>query len=165
MATTISPAAPGSTPPPPPAPPATTGRGRARRAGRSGLLIALLILGGSLLLVTPAALLSLRQEAISVQGGPAVTVEIVSDGMRFVPDEIRVPPGANVRIDFVNRDPSGTPHDLQTFGQRRDVRVIAWPGETKPTVFKSADRPGRYTFLCTIRGHSAAGHVGTIIVE
>ncbi len=143
------------------APPPAPGLSPARRYG---LLIAVLALGASLLLVAPFALLSLRQEALSVQGGPALTVEIVADGMRYVPSEIRVPPGVNVRIDFVNRDPT-SPHDLQTFGQRRDVRVIAWPGETRPTVFKSADRPGRYTFLCTVRGHAAAGHAGTIIVE
>ncbi|MGH2369290.1 MAG: cupredoxin domain-containing protein, partial [Chloroflexota bacterium] len=112
-----------------------------------------------------AALFSLRQEALSVREGPAVTVEIVADGMRFTPDVIRVPRGANVRIDFVNRDTSGTPHDLQTFGQRRDVRVIAWPGETRSTVFKAADQPGQYAFVCTVRGHSAAGHTGTIVVE
>lgn len=143
---------------------APSGVRRPSPARRYGLLIAVLALGASLLLVTPFALLSLREEARSVQGGPALTVEIVADGMRYVPSEIRVPRAANVRIDFVNRDPA-SPHDLQTFGQRRDVRVIAWPGETRPTVFKSADRPGRYTFLCTVRGHADAGHAGTIVVE
>jgi plastocyanin len=142
---------------PRPAPPARPQR-------RAGLLIVLLALGVSLLVITPMALISLRQEAASVQGGPSVTIEIVAGESGYTPDEIRVPRGANVRLDFVNRDP-GAPHDLQTFGQRRDVRVIAWPGETRPTVFKAADRPGRYRFLSTIRGQASAGYAGTIVVE
>jgi nitrite reductase (NO-forming) len=134
------------------------------RERRAGPLVAALALGTSLLVLTPLTLFSLRREALSVREGPAATVEVVADGMRFVPAEIRVPAGANVRLDLVDQDPS-TPHDLQTFGQRRDVRVIAWPGERRSTVFKAADRPGRYVFVCTLRGHSAAGMAGTIIVQ
>jgi plastocyanin len=142
---------------PRPAPPARPQR-------RAALLITLITLGISLLVVTPMALISLRQETASVLSGPSVTLEIVAGASGYTPDEIRVPRGANVRLDFVNRDP-GAPHDLQTFGQRRDVRVIAWPGETRPTIFKAADRPGRYRFLSTIRGRASAGYAGIIIVE
>jgi hypothetical protein len=127
-------------------------------------LIVLLALGVSLFVIAPLALINLRQEALSVQEGPALTLEVVADEAGFTPREIVVPRGANVRIDFVNRDPAN-PHDLQTFGQRRDVRVLAWPGETNSTVFKAADRPGRYTFLATIRGQAEAGYSGTILVQ
>src|SRR5262245_9630102 len=85
----------------------------ARRSGRHGVLIILVTLGASVLVFTPLTLISLRQEALSVGNGPAVTVEVAADGMRFEPSEIRVPPGANVRIDYVNRDPTGTPHDFE----------------------------------------------------
>lgn len=129
------------------------------------MLVAVLVLGGSLLVFTPLTLASLRAEAWSVRDGPAVTVEVVANGMRFEPSEIRVPAGANVRVEFSNQDESGTPHDLQTLRQRRDARVIAWPGERRTTVFKAADRPGRYPFICTVRGHSAAGMAGIILVE
>jgi plastocyanin len=132
---------------------------------RQGLLVVLIALGISLFVVTPLALVSLRQEALSVREGPAVTFRIVADGMTFSPAEIRVPAGANVRIDLVNEDRSGTPHDFQTFGQRRDTRLVAWPGETRSTVFKASDNPGRYAFICTIRGHAEAGMAGTIVVE
>ena len=137
---------------------------RTRRA-RPGLQIALLALGASVLVLTPLTLVSLRGEALSVRSGPTVTVEVAAVGMRFEPSEIRVPAGANVRVDFVNRDPTGTPHDFQTLRQRRDVRVVAWPGEQRATVFKAADRPGRYPFICTLRGHSAAGMAGVIVVS
>ena len=148
-------------------PPAATPAGRMQRAQRPqrpGLLIALLALGVSLLVVAPLALISLRQEALSIQGGPAVTLEIVAGPSGYTPSEIVVPRGANVRIDFVNQDPAA-PHDMQTFGQRRDARILAWPGERRAVVFKSADKPGRYTFLSTIRGQAQAGYAGTIVVE
>src|SRR5262245_41407588 len=140
------------------------GQVRSRDQGRrAGVLVAIL-LGLSLLVFTPLVLYSFRQEALSVREGPALTFEIVAGSDGYSPAEIRVPPGANVRIDLVNRDPVA-PHDMQTFGQRRDVRVLAWPGETRSTVFKAADRPGRYTFLSTIRGQAQAGYAGTIVVE
>ena len=129
------------------------------------MLVALLIVGGSLLVFTPLTLVSLRAEALSVREGPAATVEVIAAGMRFEPVEIRVPAGANVRVEFSNQDPSGTPHDFQTLRQRRDARVVAWAGERRTIVFKAADRPGRYPFICTIRGHSAAGMAGVIVVE
>ncbi len=138
--------------------------GQAQRASRPGLRIALLALGFGLLVVAPLALLSLRQEALSIQGGPAVTLEVVAGPAGYTPSEIVVPRGANVRIDFVNLDPAA-PHDMQTFGQRRDARILAWPGERRSVVFKSADKPGRYTFLSTIRGQAQAGYAGTIVVE
>ena len=75
-------------------------------ARRSGLFFALLALGFSLLVIAPLAMVSLRQEALSIQGGPAVTVEIVAGGAGYTPSEIVVPRGANIRIDFVNRDPA-----------------------------------------------------------
>ncbi|MBI3969956.1 MAG: cupredoxin domain-containing protein [Chloroflexi bacterium] len=135
------------------------------RARRSGLLIAGLALGSSLLVLTPLSLAGLRREAMAVRDGPPVRVELVADGMRFVPNEIRVPAGAVVTVDLVNQDPSGTPHDFQTFRQRRDVRVVAWPGERRTTVFTATDKPGRYPFICTLRGHSAAGMAGVLVVE
>jgi plastocyanin len=136
-----------------------------RRAGRSAFLVLLLTLGTSLLVLAPLSVLRLRQEAAARRAAPAVAVELVADGMRFVPAEIRVPRGAQVQVSLVNRDPSGTPHDFQTFGQRVDGRVVAWPGEQRTVYFWAAERPGRYAFICTLRGHSEAGMAGVIVVE
>ncbi len=131
---------------------------------RGGLLIALLVMGVSLLVIAPLVLTSLRREVVSIRESPSGSVTIVAGDSGYTPAEIVVPAGANVRIDFTNGDPAA-PHDLQTFGQRRDVRILAWPGETRSIVFKAADRPGRYTFLSTIRGQAGAGYAGTIVVE
>ncbi len=133
-------------------------------ARRHALLIAVGALAVSLLAVVPATIVRLHQTALQERSAPVVTVEVTAEGMRFVPDEIHVPRGALVRIVLTNQDPL-SPHDLQTFGQRGDARVIAWPGETRTATFSAADRPGRYAFLCTLRGHADAGMKGVIVVE
>lgn len=138
-------------------------RAARRRQTQSGLLIALAILGVSLLGLAPLAIGVLQRDAATLSA-PSVTVEVVADGMRFVPDEIRVPAGASVRVDFRNID-GGGPHDFQTTRQYRDVRTVLWPGEQRSSVFIASDTPGRYAFICTVRGHAEAGMTGTIIVE
>ena len=79
-----------------------TGPGRAARRSRPGLLIALLALGGSVLVFTPLTLVSLRQEALSVGGGPAVTVELVATGY-----EQSLPYYENVLMVGVSQMPLG----------------------------------------------------------
>ena len=138
-----------------------------RAARRDGVLIALGALGVSLLFLTPLALTRLRQDAATLRE-PALTVQISAESMRFAPDGMRVPAGASVRVEFTNSDPASA-HDFQTTGQYRDARIVLWPGETRASGFIAADKPGRYSFICTIRTgatrHADLGMVGTIIVE
>ncbi len=149
----------------PPRPRAGTGLRLGKPSG--GLLIALGALGVSFLVLTPLALTGLRRDAATLQA-TAVTVEIAAEGMRFVPNGMRVPAGASVRVEFTNNDPT-SPHDFQTLGQYRDGRIVLWPGESRASGFIAANRPGRYSFICTVRTgatrHADLGMVGTIIVE
>jgi plastocyanin len=128
-----------------------------------GLLVALGALTVSLLVLAPLALMGLRRDAATLQV-PAVTVEMSAEGMHFYPESFRVPAGASVRVEFVNNDPSSA-HDFQTTGQYRDARIVVWPGERRAAGFISAKTPGKYMFICTVRGHTEAGMVGTLIVE
>ena len=114
-------------------------------------------------MLAPLALIALRRDAATLQQ-PALVVEVKAVGMRFAPEGMRVPAGASIRIDFSNDDPS-SPHDFTTTGQYRDTRVVAWPGEQRTTGFIAAKTPGRYTFICSVRGHTEAGMVGVLIVE
>lgn len=157
---------------PPQAPSAPTGSAAAPRVApvpprqdkRSGLVIALLPLAISLFVLAPLTLSGFRRDATTLSAGPTVTIEVVADGMRFLPSEIRVPARSSVQVDFANHDPA-SPHDFQTLGQYRDARVVLWPGETRTSGFIAAEKPGRYAFICTVRGHKEAGMVGVIIVE
>src|SRR5688572_24959091 len=138
-----------------------------RAARREGLFIALGALGVSLLFLTPLALTRLRQDAATLQA-TSITVQIAAEGMRFVPEGMRVPAGASVRVEFTNNDPTSA-HDFQTTGQYRDGRIVLWPGETRASGFIASNKPGRYSFVCTVRTgatrHADLGMVGTIIVE
>ena len=129
------------------------------------MLIVLVALGVGLGVLAPLSMVSLKREADALRSNPALTLEMTIEGMRYSPAEIRVPRGAVVQVNLVNQDPTGTPHDFQTLGQHRDGRVVVWPGQRGATLFTAADRPGRYAFICTIRGHSDAGMNGIIIVE
>jgi plastocyanin len=131
---------------------------------RGGLLVALGALGIGVLVLAPLSLLSIRRTAIGDQSTGVVSVQVAAEGMRFVPGEIHVPRGATVKVEFSNQDPT-TPHDFQTFGQVGEARVVAWPGETRTVYFKASSTPGRYPFICTVRGHSDAGMNGIIVVE
>jgi plastocyanin len=133
-----------------------------RNAGKSGVWIVFGIVGASLIGMVPLALTAIRRDAATLST-PALTVEVFADNMRFTPAEIHVPAGASVQVDFTNRD--NTPHDFQTTRQYRDTRQVLWPGERRGTVFIATDKPGRYAFICTVRGHAEAGMVGTIVVD
>ena len=136
---------------------------RSGNTGTSGLLIALALITVGLLGMAPLALTAIQRDARTLQD-PSLTLQVAAEGMRFSPAEIRVPAGASVAVEFVNQDPT-SPHDFQTTRQYRDARVVLWPGERRSTVFIAADKPGRYTFLCTVRGHAEAGMTGVIVVE
>ena len=131
--------------------------------GSGGARLVLLILGVSLLGLAPVALAAFRRDAVTLSQ-TTVAVDVVADGMRFVQSEIRVPAGASVRVDFANTDPT-TPHTFETLGQYRNTRQVLWPGEHRTTGFIATDRPGRYPFICSVRGHQEAGMTGVIVVE
>jgi plastocyanin len=131
--------------------------------GRGGIWPALALLAIGLAGVAPIALSGIRRDADTLSR-PAVTVEVIADGLRFMPAEFHVPAGASVRVDFSNTDPSG-PHVFETLGQYRDTRQVLWPGDKRTTVFIATDRPGRYPFVCSVRGHTEAGMTGVIVVE
>jgi plastocyanin len=133
-----------------------------RNAGKGGVWIVFGALGIGLLGMAPIALSGLRRD-VTTLSVPAVIVQVTADDMRFTPGEIHVPAGASVQVDFANHDQ--IPHDFQTTNQYRDTRQVLWPGEKRTTGFIATDKPGRYTFLCTVRGHAEAGMVGTIVVE
>ena len=137
-----------------------------RRPGSGiGLLVALLAVGVSVLVLAPLTISALRRTQQEEVGTPSVTVHVSAEsGFRFSPSEIRVPRGATVQVDFSDDD-LGSPHDFQTLGQAADARVVAWPGETHTFYFRAARTPGRYAFICTLRGHRDAGMTGVIVVE
>ena len=86
-------------------------------------------------------------------------IEVVGSSFRFDPDEIRAEAGENLAVVLTSKD---ILHDFTI--DELDAHVAAAPGKTEEGGF-AADKPGRYTYYCTVAGHRDAGMEGTLIVE
>ncbi len=86
-------------------------------------------------------------------------IEVRSEGLTFIPAEIRVNRGDTVRITYVNT--RGT-HDwtLDEFDAATS-RISAGESETIEFV---ADEAGEFEFYCSVPGHRARGMYGRFIV-
>jgi plastocyanin len=93
--------------------------------------------------------------------GPLVRVS-GDDTFRFAPEEIRVPAGQTITVEFANR--GRIPHDFTTRSQSRNVSIVVQGAATGRGTFVPAS-PGRYEFVCAQPGHEAAGMKGVLIVE
>jgi Cu+-exporting ATPase len=91
----------------------------------------------------------------------AQKVEVVGRNVAFEPAEIRIRAGRWTVVRFTNADPIF--HDWEVEGLA-NVDAGARPGQTASLRFV-VDRPGEYTYLCTVPGHAEAGMTGTLIVE
>ena len=82
------------------------------------------------------------------------------DTMRFEPDAIVVTAGQPVLVTL--RNEGRMTHDfVLSEGVARRFRIKAEGGETGSGTF-TLDRPGTYTFICSVPGHESAGMKGTI---
>ncbi len=86
-------------------------------------------------------------------------------GRTIAPIELRVPRGAAVKFEVANLDGPRDGHRFKTTGQAYDIDLAVWGGVTKSDVILTANVPGRYPFLCSIRGHASEGMVGVLVVE
>lgn len=80
--------------------------------------------------------------------------------MAFGQDEIRVRVGETVTIVLDNADLYGHSFDVDEF----DVHT-SMPANDRVTATFTPTEPGTFTFYCGVPGHTAAGMVGTLIVE
>jgi plastocyanin len=86
-------------------------------------------------------------------------IEVTATSFKFDPREIRVEAGEDVAIVLTSRD---LLHDFTI--DEFDAHVAADRGKTEEGGF-TADKPGRYSYYCTVAGHRAAGMQGTLVVE
>jgi len=84
---------------------------------------------------------------------------VSAKSFEFTPKEITVKAGEPVTIALKAQD---ILHDFTIDNPK--VHVAASPGETG-TGGLMIDKPGRYTFYCSVAGHRSAGMEGTVIVE
>ena len=98
----------------------------------------------------------------SSAGAQPVTVT-VGNSMSFDPATISVTAGRPVELMLRNN--GQMPHDLTlSDGVAQPVKITANGGQTAGGSF-TIDKPGNYTFECSMPGHAAAGMRGTITVQ
>lgn len=132
---------------------------------RLGLWIGLGIIGVSALVMAPLSGPNLRRTLTLFGSPPASTVTVTMSGRAISPDEIRVPRGSAVKVAVSNLDGPRDGHRFKTTGQDFDLDLATWGGQSKSEVMLTALKPGRYPFLCSVRGHASEGMVGVLIVE
>jgi plastocyanin len=86
-------------------------------------------------------------------------IDVQARNFAFAPKRITMTPGEEVGIKLHSED---GPHDLyvDSLGTVADVG-----GGGTETQALRLDKPGTYTFYCTIPGHRDAGMEGTIVVS
>lgn len=86
-------------------------------------------------------------------------IDVTASSFKYGPDEITVTAGEDVAIVLTSTD---LLHDFTVDGL--DVHVAADIDQTVAGGLR-ADKPGEYTYYCTVAGHRKAGMEGTLIVK
>lgn len=86
-------------------------------------------------------------------------IEVTAANLAFDPKEITVAAGEDVAIVLTSHD---LLHDFTI--DELNAHVAADTGDTVDGGLR-ADKPGRYTYYCSVPGHRDAGMEGTLIVE
>lgn len=85
---------------------------------------------------------------------------VVSEGLKFSPNEIKVKAGDKVRITYKNTKGQ---HNFALDEFKVKTKLLN-AGEEETVEFV-ADKVGTYEFYCPVPGHRVAGMKGTLIVE
>ena len=113
--------------------------------------------GGNATYGAPAA------TATAASTGRGTTLHLTADpggALRFNTTRLTAKAG-KVTLILKNPSSSGMPHGIAVQGHGSSAVVGAGKTATLTTTLKR----GRYTFLCPVRGHAAAGMKGTLTVR
>ena len=87
----------------------------------------------------------------------------VDNGMSFDPSAFTVRAGEPVQLTLQNT--GQIPHDFTlSDGVGQPVKITAMGGQTASGTF-TIDKPGTYSFECSMPGHASAGMRGTITAQ
>jgi plastocyanin len=86
---------------------------------------------------------------------------VTANEYRFEPDELEVPAGVPVRIEFHND--GDMPHNLTFEGIGQGTPTLE-PGQRAELLIE-LETPGRYAFECTVTNHAGMGLRGHLVVD
>lgn len=119
------------------------------------------ILGIMLLALTLAACGSQPVPKDDQAAATGNTVNVAIRNFRFELDRTQVSAGT-VTFTVTNRDDTRHNFGLSGNGVERATSLLA-PGQSETLTIDL--KPGAYTYICTVPGHSSGGMRGTITVE
>ncbi|HEX2850629.1 MAG TPA: cupredoxin domain-containing protein [Acidimicrobiales bacterium] len=85
-------------------------------------------------------------------------IDVSAKSFQFDPSTITAKPGEDLAIALTSKD---AVHDFVV--EHTDFKIEAGKGKTTVGGLR-LDKPGTYTFYCSIPGHRSAGMHGTIVV-
>lgn len=94
-------------------------------------------------------------------GGEAASVEISANNITFDRDEITVPAGSRVELEFTNEE--AVPHNVSVYRSEAATdaifqgELITGPDETVTYEFDAPDDPGTYFFRCDVHPDQMTG--------
>jgi plastocyanin len=88
----------------------------------------------------------------------ARVIKVDARSYEFDPDEITIDKGEDVAIQLTSED---TFHDFEVAGKH----VVGAEGDETAKGGLRINKPGKYTFFCSVPGHDAGGMEGTLIVR
>ncbi len=97
--------------------------------------------------------------------GTAKQIVIKATDGGLEPAEIVVPPGRGL-IVILRNDDDDDPHALEFVIPGRDPMIERQfiTGDKQQVSFLAPERPGTYTYYCTVPGHAERGELGTLVV-
>jgi nitrite reductase (NO-forming) len=106
---------------------------------------------------------SASEATVAVPDGAQQIALTVGNSMSFDPATITVTAGQPVYLTL--RNGGQLPHDFAlTDGVAQPLKITATGGQTSSGVF-TIDKPGTFTFVCSMPGHASAGMQGTITAK
>ena len=116
----------------------------------------------------------------AASAGPKSFEVSVKDEFTFQPNALTVQAGEEVEVTFKNTgsvnhafvilNEGVTPEDLVGASEDEEHELLIMEmheiaaGESNTETFTAPEKPGDYTFICTVPGHADAGMVGTLTV-
>jgi len=89
----------------------------------------------------------------------ARVIHVDARSFDFSPSTIQVRSGEDVAIELKSEDSF---HDFEVEGKGH---IVGADGDTTAKGGLRIDKPGRYTFFCSVAGHRASGMEGTLVVR
>lgn len=101
-----------------------------------------------------------RAAQTTAAGADASSLKVIASDLKYDAKELHLPGPGEVKVQF--RNDGLIDHDITVDSAR--FKLFARPGQGAAATLK-VDKPGTYTYYCSLPGHREAGITGTLVVD